>query len=115
MNVPASNKFLYFSQGDGANAAGEAAAYPVSALRGIEPGGATTLNLRFDPQAITTVAAADVTDTVALTITSDTHLAVIEALVNEIVFGNGSLIKVDADNSVFFNSNVTDCTVTLAA
>jgi hypothetical protein len=40
---------------------------------------------------------------------------VLEALANEIAFGNNTVIKVDADNSVFFNSDVTDCVITLAA
>lgn len=115
MNVPASNKFLYFATGDGADATGEAAFYPVSAFRGADPASATTVTLFFTPQEISTVAAADDVDTVVLTVASGSIVTVLEALANEIAFGNSTVIKVDADNSVFFNSNVTDCAITLAA
>ena len=115
MNVPANNKFLYFSSGDGVNATGEAAIYPVSAFRGADCAGADAIDLFFTPQQITTVATSDDTDTIRLTITSGKMSEVLEALANEIAFGNNTVIKVDADNSVFFNSDVTDCVITLAA
>ena len=114
MNVPANNKFLYFATGDGANLTGEAAFYPVSAFRGADPASATTVNLFFTPQEVTAVATGDDVDVVTLTITSGSVVNVLEALANEIAFGNSTVIKVDSDNNVFFNSNVTDCAIVLA-
>jgi len=115
MNVPSKDKFLYFATGAGADATGEAAMYPVSAFRGADSASATGIDLFFTPQQITTVATADDTDTIRITVASGTIVTVLEALANEIAFGNDTVIKVDADNSVFFNSNVTDCTISLAA
>ena len=56
-------KFLYFAQGDGANASSEAVTYPVSAFRGIDVGNGD-MTLFFSPLAITDVAAGDVADSI---------------------------------------------------
>lgn len=115
MNVPANNKFLYFSTGAGDDGNNKAAIYPVSALRGAEASGAATIDLFFSPQRITTVAASDDTDTIRITFTG-TMAAALESIGNEIAFGNDAVIKVDSTNSLFFNTAVTACnTITLAS
>jgi hypothetical protein len=110
MNVPSKDKFLYFALGTGADATGRAAFYPVSAFRGADPASATAIDLFFDPQQVTTIATGDDADTIRITIASGSIVTVLEALSNEIAFGSDTVIKVDGDNSVFFNSNVTACT-----
>jgi len=115
MNVNSSDKYLYFATGAGADATADAAMFPVSAFRGADSASATGVDLFFTPQGITTVATSDDVDTIRITVATGTIVTVLEALANEIAFGNNTVIKVDADNSVFFNSNVTGCTIALAA
>jgi|TARA_Y100000310_G_scaffold173696_1_gene173836 hypothetical protein len=100
---------MYFSTGDGANASGEAYAAPVNKLYSIQPVSATALDLIFDNGRKTMNF-----DSVRLTITSNKHKSVI-ASINKVTSSNGTgLITVcDADNSLFINSNITDCTVYL--
>ena len=104
------NRLMYFSTGDGANASGEAYTAPVNKLYSIQPVSATALDLIFDNGRETMNF-----DSVRLTITSNKHKSVI-ASINKVTSSNGTgLITVcDADNSLFINSNITDCTIRLA-
>ena len=101
---------LYFATGDGANVSGEAYAAPANKLYNIQPVSATTLDLIFDNgRKIMNY------DSVRLTITSNTHQNVI-ASIGKVISRNqgGSLITIcDSDNSIFLNSNITDCTISL--
>ncbi len=108
-------KYFYFSTGDAADATGEAALYPVDALRGVDPTAATTIALHFNPQDITTVATSDDVDVVALTITSGKIKEVLKALVEEINFGKNPFIVLDKDNEEFAIGDVSDCAITYAA
>jgi len=101
---------LYFATGDGANASGEAYAAPASKLYSIQPVSATTLDLIFDSKDENIPTRFDY---IRLTITSNTHQNVI-ASIGQVISRNsgGSLITVcDADNSIFLNSNITDCVI----
>jgi len=97
---------LYFATGDGANASGEAYAAPVSRLRRILPVSATTLDLIFENEDTSL-------DSVRLTISSNTHQNVIASIGKITSRSNGgSLITIcDSDNSIFLNSNITDCVI----
>ena len=103
------NRLMYFSTGDGANASGEAYAAPVNKLYSIQPVSATALDLIFDNGRKTMNF-----DSVRLTIGSNKHKNVI-ASINQVIASSGTgLVTVcDADNSLFINSNITDCTVYL--
>ena len=115
------DKFLYFADGNGANATGEAVLMPLSAFRGADPIDATSLLLFFAPQQIgDAVATGDVVDQVDLTITSNTHKKVLQDIckaINEqgIALGDGFINICDADNSVFASSDISACAITLAA
>ena len=101
------DRIMYFSTGDGANASGEAYAAPVNKLRRILPVSTTTLDLMFDNENGSL-------DTVRLTIVSNKHKVVINSINDKIVGAvrAGSIITVcDADNSLFVNSNITDCVI----
>ena len=101
------DRIMYFSTGDGANASGEAYAAPVNKLRRILPAGTTTLDLMFDNENGSL-------DTVRLTIASNTHKTVINSINDKIIGAarTGSIITIcDADNSLFVNSNITDCVI----
>ena len=107
-------KYFYFTSGDGADATGEAALYPVDSLRGVDPSSATSLTLHLDPQDITTVATGDDADVVALTITTGKIKEVLKALVEEINFGKNPFIVFDKDNEEFAIGDVSDCGITYA-
>ena len=103
------SRLMYFSTGDGANASGEAYAAPVNKLYSIHPVSATTLDLIFDNgREIMNF------DSVRLTIGSNKHKNVI-ASINQVIASSGTgLVTIcDADNSLFINSNITDCTINL--
>ena len=110
MNVPSKDKFLYFASGAGADGNNEAVLYPVKSFRGFDVASATTIDLFFTPQRITSVVSGADNDTIRIQIGSGALVTVLEALANEIAFGSDTVIKVDSDNSVFFNSNVVACT-----
>ena len=98
---------MYFSTGDGANASGEAYAAPVNRLRRILPVSATALDLLFENESGSV-------DTVRLTIGSNKHKIVINSINNKIIDSGrvGSIITIcDPDNSLFVNTNVTDCVI----
>ena len=114
------DKFLYFADGNGANATGEAVLMPLSAFRGADPVDATSLLLFFAPQQITDVATSDVVDQVDLTITSGTHKKVLQDICKAINaqgigLGDGFINICDADNSAFASSDISGCAITLAA
>ena len=101
------DRIMYFSTGDGANASGEAYAAPVNKLQKMLPVSTTTLDLVFENESGSV-------DTVRLTITSNTHKPVINSINNKIIGSvrAGSIITVcDKDNSLFVDSNITDCVI----
>ena len=101
------DRIMYFSTGDGANASGEAYAAPVNKLQKMLPVSTTTLDLVFGNDSGSV-------DTVRLTITSNTHKSVINSINNKIIGSvrAGSIITVcDKDNSLFVDSNITDCVI----
>ena len=111
-------KFLYFAQGDGANATSEAVMYPVSAFRGADVASGKVV-LFFTPAEITDVATGDVADKIELTITDGDQKAVLKACA-ELFGAVGSMkesfvVVADEDNSVFVHSSITQVEVTLAA
>tara|TARA_R100001591_G_C4269894_1_gene162153 strand:+ start:252 stop:608 length:357 start_codon:yes stop_codon:yes gene_type:complete len=116
MNVPASNKFLYFmEETDGVfDEAQDAVCYPLSSFQGFGASGTdTTLLLHFSGLLGQDE---DAYDVVTLTITANTQKEVIEAIVNEIAFGNSATIVVSDDsNSVFVDSRITGCAIAVTA
>jgi alkyl hydroperoxide reductase subunit AhpC len=112
-------KFLYFAQGDGANATSEAVMYPVSAFRGADVA-ASSIVLYFTPAQITDVATSDVNDEITLTITDGDQKAVLKAIAEKIAGGTGIhqapfIVVADEDNSVFCHSSITAVETVLAA
>ena len=113
------NKFLYFTQGDGLNAASEMACYPVESFRGysIPASDATSLQLLF-VSSVTGDGATTEVDKVDLTITSGTHKKVIESISKAInaasfVDGNsGFIVIADQDNSIFCDADITNVEIT---
>jgi len=106
-------KLLYFATGDGANASGEAYVAPISRLRGIHPVNSTKLDLIFD-STHGNRDNADYFDYIRLTIGSNTHKTIIGKINNSINQAHKSLIVVcDSDNSIFLDSNITDCSINL--
>ena len=109
--------YLYFAQGDGANATSEAVVYPVSAFRGADVASASIV-LYFTPAQITDVAAGDVNDEITLTITDGTQKAVLEAIVTKMAGGTHQvpfIVVADEDNGVFCHSGITAVETVLAA
>ena len=101
------DKLMYFATGDGANLSGEAYVVPSSSFRGGHPVSSTTLDLVFDSDY-------GDKDYVRLTIASNTHQLVLNSISGTINSTAGGLrIICDSDNSIFCNSNITDCTITL--
>lgn len=112
-------KFLYFAQGDGANASSEAVTYPVSAFRGIDVGNGD-MTLFFSPLAITDVAAGDVADKVVLSVANTNQKAVMKAIAEKIAGGNGVhqtpfIVVADEDNGIYCHPKITQVEITLAA
>lgn len=114
------DKFLYFAQGDGANATSRASLYPLSSFRGFDPSTTTTLTLFFAPIAITDVGATDVVDKVVLTISTNTHKKVMQDICKAINaqgigLGDGFIVIADEDNGIFCSSDISEVETTLAA
>jgi hypothetical protein len=113
-------KYLYFAQGDGANATSEAVVYPVSAFRGADVG-SNAIKLYFKPMAIgDAVATGDANDAILLTITDGTQKAVLKLIMENIAGATGALqvpfvVIADEDNGVFVHSGITAVETTLAA
>lgn len=110
--------YLYFAQGDGANATSEAVVYPVSSFRGADVASAA-VTLYFKPLIIgDAVAAGDVNDAVVLTITDGTQKAVLETIITKMAGGTHQvpfIVVADEDNSVFCHSGITAVETALAA
>ena len=101
------DKLMYFATGDGANLSGEAYVVPSNRFRGAHPVSSTTLDLVFDSDY-------GDKDYVRLTIESNTHQLVLNSISGTINSTAGGLrVICDSDNSIFCNSNITDCTITL--
>ena len=141
MNVPSNNKMLYFmEQTDGAfDAAQDAVCYPISSFKGFQANGTTTaiqgyvesgdydisrqegiqgqgeLVMQFDGILGPTLEN-DAYDIVTLTITANKQKEVIEAINNEIAFGGSATISIaDDSNSVYADSRITACALTVLA
>ena len=107
------DKLLYFSTGDGANLSGEAYIVPLSRFREAHPVSSTTLDLIFD-------SSHGDRDYVRLTIASNTHKAVMDAI-NRVVdsgtrnfgYGKACVIICDKDNDKFCTTDITDCVIYL--
>lgn len=109
---------MYFATGDGANLANgmmpEMFTVPVSKFLGATPVTTTTLDLKFNASEGTRD---DVErfDYVRLTIATNTHKTVLNSINDAINNTGRSMILVcDKDNSVFVDSNITDCVITIA-
>ena len=114
-----SEKYLYFAQGDGANATSEAVMYPVSAFRGADVAD-STINLFFTAAETSTQTADDDEDMIALTITDGDQKAVLKAIAEKMHGHNGGLqtpfiVVADEDNSVYCHPSITRVEITLAA
>ena len=113
-------KYLYFAQGDGANATSEAVVYPRSSFRGADVASAA-ITLYFKPLIIgDAVAAGDVNDAVVLTITDGTQKAVLKVLMEHIAGQNHALqvpfmVIADEDNGIFVHPGITAVETALAA
>jgi hypothetical protein len=103
-------KYLYFrTEATDANddATGDSALFPVSSLMGMQPTSDTALTLYFKSMlrgsgnegAGDTLANLDNNDSVTVTISANTHLVAIEAIVNAINNSASSLIIVANDDS----------------
>ena len=111
-------KFLYFAQGDGANATSEAVMYPVSAFRGADVA-ASAVHLFFTSAETSTQSANDDEDLIVLTITDGDQKAVLKVIAEHMA-AQGSMkepfvVIADEDNSIFVHSSITAVEVTLAA
>ena len=119
--------FLYFSKA-GTNgqidAVHDVYCVPASKLRGMTNTGTsrTELTLMFEPiegpiELATNAYAADVSDTVVLTVAQDTADDVVKALIAAINAGphasGGAITIADLANQSFFNSNITDVAITV--
>ena len=101
------DKLMYFATGDGANLSGEAYFAPLSRFKASHPVSSTTLDLIFDD-------GRGNFDTVRLTIASNTHRTVLNAISQVMNADHPSIgIVCDSDNSIFCNSNITDCVIYL--
>ena len=124
-------KYLYFrTEATDANddATGDSALFPVSSLMGMQPTSDTALTLYFKSMlrgsgnegAADALANLDNNDSVTVTISANTHLAAIEAIVNAINNSASSLIIVANDDSggteYLAGSGISACgTISVAA
>ena len=111
-------KYLYFAQGDGANATSEAVMYPVSSFRGADVA-ASAIQLWFTAAEASDIDAGDDDDLVTLTVTDGKQKEVLKAIA-EAMAAQGSMkepfvVIADEDNSVFIHSAITVVETTLAA
>ena len=104
---------------DGAfDAANDAYCRPVSAFKGFGViASTTTMELHFDNLLENAGAHAGAIDKVVLTIGTNKHKDVMQALIREINKGGGDdFINVSDDsNSLFISSDVTGCAITVTA
>ena len=111
-------KYLYFAQGDGANATSEAVMYPVSSIRGADVA-ASAIQLWFTAAEASDIDTGDDNDLVTLTVTDGKQKEVLKAIA-EAMAAQGSMkepfvVIADEDNSVFIHSAITVVETTLAA
>jgi len=99
------NKLIYFSTGDGINAATEAVVYPISKLRGMRPNSTTHIDIIFDP--LEDVWSGGRFDYVRLTITSNKHSDVIEAIFLLLQSEDKMIRIADLDNEIKANQYIT--------
>ena len=94
--------YLYFAEGNGSNATGEACMFPASAFKGLDPISNTTTRLSFKARNNTAV-----DDDVLLTHTTGKHkevAALVAALLAPSPVTRSKFIVVaDQDNSVYLN------------
>jgi len=111
-------KFLYFmEETDGAfDAANDAMCRPVSEFRGFGIIASTTsLELHFNSMLGTGADIAAV-DKVVLTVTANKQKEIMDSIVQAINFAKDPFIVVcDGSNSLFINSDVTACAITVTA
>ena len=119
-------KFLYFmEQTDGAfNAINDCVAIPVERFKGFTnksgSSATTELTMEFDPMIGYSGSHDDATfvaDSVELTITSNKHKEVMEAILNLIhgTHSDGFIVVADDSNSVYASPFITACAVTVTA
>jgi hypothetical protein len=97
--------YFYFNTADH-----DLALYPASAFRGAEQAGGTVLDLYFSPMKITDVAATDVCDKIALTITDGKEKEVLETiatLANSPLAADAGFITIGDDTNGVYIENVT--------
>ena len=112
-------KYLYFAQGDGANATSEAVMYPVSSFRGADVA-ASAIQLWFTAAEASDIDTGDDNDLVTLTVTDGKQKEVLKAIAEAMAGASGALqvpfiVIADEDNSVFIHSAITVVETTLAA
>jgi len=89
--------YLYFSEGTGANAAGDCVVYPASKFLGIDPISSTTTRVSF--QALT---GNEADDDILLTHVSGKHKEVCQALANALNDDKAGLVIFwDVDNRIY--------------
>ena len=106
------DKFLVFI-----DAADDAACYPVKNLQSITCASDGAVVCKFTPGSLGDGQAASI-DSVALTVTADTEKTVFSSIVSAInAHPNGDPFVVVADdvNSIYVDSNITACAITLDA
>ena len=111
------DKFLFFTDGDTIDAAGDIACYPLSSFLGFsnDASDAVSLAMKF-VSSVTGPGATTEIDTVSLVITAAKHKKVIESItraINAATFddNSGLIVICDALNGVFADSDITDCTI----
>ena len=111
--------YVYFAQGDGANATSEAVMYPVSAFRGADVASGSIL-LFFNSAETSTQSADDDEDLITLTITDGDQKAVLKSIAEKMAGASGVhqtpfIVVADEDNGVFCHSSITQVEITLAS
>jgi len=103
-------KFLLF-----VDAADDAAMFPVSRLQSVTCAADQVLIMKFTPGSLGDGQAASV-DLVTIAITADKEKDAMNAIGNEIAFGQDPVIVVCDDvNSIFLQENILSCAITLDA
>ena len=111
------DKFLFFTDGDTIDAAGDIACYPLSSFLGFSNDASDTVSLAMKfVSSVTGPGATTEIDTVSLVITAAKHKKVIESItraINAATFddNSGLIVICDALNGVFTDSDITDCTI----
>ena len=95
--------YLYFAEGNGSNATGEACMFPASAFKGLDPISNTTTRLSFKARNNTAV-----DDDVLLTHTTGKHKEVAELIASVLapspVTRTKFIVVADQDNSVYLDN-----------